>query len=199
MLRRTLVWWTSMFSITQNIAHLIKCASQINIHAYLHLIQPITYNKSINENCPIKIKSILVRCLSFFSVSWSFCMHVIHSWLIFFSPQRAHYENKSFLSVLFPSCLLVFFSLIFCFSRLSPASLLLHLRFCHIFMNFRFFLNFFFFASVRSDHKIFILIAAVMVLLSLFIIVCSLCSHMDFKLLKIVKTNIQLQFLVNAE
>ena len=79
---RTLVWWTSMFSITQNIAHLIKCASQINIHAYLHLIQPITYNKSINENCPIKIiKSNLVRCLSFFFgflIQQSYCMHVIH-------------------------------------------------------------------------------------------------------------------------
>ena len=82
LLRRTLVWWTSMFSITQNIAHLIKCASQINIHAYLHLIQPITYNKSINENCPIKIiKSILVR-LSFFSVSWFNNLIVCMSYMI---------------------------------------------------------------------------------------------------------------------
>ena len=83
LLRRTLVWWTSMFSITQNIAHLIKCASQINIHAYLHLIQPITYNKSRNENCPIKIiKSNLVRCLSFFSVSWFNNLIVCMSYMI---------------------------------------------------------------------------------------------------------------------
>ena len=90
LLRRTLVWWTSMFSITQNIAHLIKCASQINIHAYLHLIQPITYNKSINENCPIKIKSILVRCLSFFSVSWFNNLIVCMSYMIniFFNPHE---------------------------------------------------------------------------------------------------------------